>query len=182
LEERQRVLAKLTYTMRSLADAEEILRQWADGVQEVSLSETQPTRFRLLEKWMTLVRVFLSLRSWDVQSPTVFLLDHPSLEELRAAPILSSQATVARMSQRLETVWRRLGLLTEREIANLHIERLEGLEMVLARTQFDYADALVQEQERILDSLKEEPSERDVQEAPETRIFDRTEDPGEEER
>jgi hypothetical protein len=38
--------------------------------------------------------------------------------------------------------------------------------MVLARTQFDYADALVQEQERILDSLKEEPSERDVQEAP----------------
>ena len=154
LEEKQRVLAKLTYTMRSLEDAEAILEQWADGVQEVSSSETQPTRFLLLEKWMTLVRVFLSLRSWDVRSPTVFLLDHPSLEEHRPAPILSSQAMLGRMDQRLDTVWQRLGLLTEREIANLHIERLEALEGLLARTQFDYADALVQEQERILDSLQ----------------------------
>lgn len=182
LEERQRVLAKLTYTMRSLEDAEAILEQWADGVQEVSSSETQPTRFLLLEKWMTLVRVFLSLRSWDVQSPTVFLLDHPSLEEHRPAPILSSQAMLGRMDQRLDTIWQRLGLLTEREIANLHIERLEGLEGLLARTQFDYADALVQEQERILDSLKDGPPEGDAEDTPETRVFDRTEEPGEENR
>jgi hypothetical protein len=180
LEEKQRVLAKLTYTMQSLEDAEASLEQWADGVQEVSSSETQPTRFLLLEKWMTLVRVFLSLRSWDVQSPTVFLLAHPSLEEHRPAPIQSSQAMLGRMDQRLHTVWQRLGLLAEREIANLHMERLEALEGLLARTQFDYADALVQEQERLLDSLKEGPPEADTEDAPETGVFDRVEKPGEE--
>jgi tetratricopeptide (TPR) repeat protein len=180
LEERQRVLAKLTYSMRSLEDAEASLEQWADGVQEVSSSETQPIRFRLLEKWITLVRVFLSLRSWDVQSPTVFLLDHPSLEEYRPPPILSSQAVLGRMDQRIDTVWQRLGLLAEREIANLHMERLEALEGLLARTQFDYADALVQEQERLLDSLKEGPPEADTEDAPETGVFDRVEKPGEE--
>jgi len=182
LEERERVLAKLVYTMRTLEDAEAILEQWADGVQAVSSSETQPTRFLLLEKWMTLVRVFLSLRSWDVQSPTVFLLDHPSLAEYRPTPILSSRATLTRMEQRLDTVWQRLALLTEREIANLHLERLDTLEGLLTRTQFDYADALVQEQERILDSLKEKPPEEDAEDAPETRVFDRTEESGEEKR
>jgi tetratricopeptide (TPR) repeat protein len=182
LEERQRVLAKLAYTMQSLEDAEAMLEQWAEGVQEVSSSETQPARFLLLEKWMTLVRVFLSLRSWDVQSPTVFLLDHPSLEQHRPAPILSSQAMLLRMDQRLETVWQRLVLLAEREIENLHMERLDALEGLLARTQFDYADALVQEQERILDSLKDTPLEGDDGEAPETNIFDRADEPGEERR
>jgi tetratricopeptide (TPR) repeat protein len=180
LEEKQRVLTKLTYTIQSLEDAEASLEQWADGVQEVSSSETQPTRFLLLEKWMTLVRVFLSLRSWDVRSPTVFLLAHPSLEEHRPAPILSSQAMLRRMDQRLNTVWQRLGLLTEREITSLHMERLEALEGLLARTQFDYADALVQEQERILDSMKEGPPEGDAGDAPETGVFDRAEEPDEE--
>jgi len=182
LEERQRVLDKLTYTMQSLEDAEESLEQWAEGVQEVSSSETQPTRFRLLEKWMSLVRVFLSLRSWDVRSPTVFLLDHPSLEEHRPPPILASQAMLRRMAQRLDTVWQRLGLLTEREIANLHMSRLEALEGLLARTQFDYADALVQEQERILDSMKEAPPEGDAEDAAGWSIFDRAEEPDEEKR
>jgi hypothetical protein len=180
LEEKQRVLAKLAYTMRSLEDAEASLEQWADGVQEASSSETQPTRFLLLEKWMTLVRVFLSLRSWDVRSPTVFLLDHPSLKEHRPAPILSSQAMLHRMDQRLNKVWQRLRLLTEREVANLHTERLEALEGLLARAQFDYADALVREQERILDSLKEGRPEGDPEDASETRVFDRAEEPGEE--
>jgi hypothetical protein len=83
------------------------------------------------------------------------------------------------MEQRLETIWQRLGLLTEREIENLHMERLDTLEALLARTQFDYADALVQEQERILDSLKQGPPEGDVGEAPETSIFDRVMEPGE---
>jgi len=182
LEEKQRVLAKLTYTMRALKDAEAILERWAEGVQEVSSVETQPTRFLLLEKWMTLVRVFLALRSWEVQSPTVFLLDHPSLEEYRPAPIQSSQTMLGRMDQRLDTVWQRLGLLAEREIANLHMERLEALEGLLARTQFDYADALVREQERILDSLQDGPPEGDAEDAPETRDFDRTEEPREEKR
>ena len=111
---------------------------------------------------------------------TVFLLDHPSLEEYRPPPILSSQAVLGRMDQRIDTVWQRLGLLAEREIANLHMERLEALEGILARTQFDYADALVQEQERILDSLKEGRPEGDPEDASETRVFDGAEEPGEE--
>ncbi len=156
LAQKNRVLDKLAFTMRNLEDTEAILEEWADGLQEVSSSASQPTRFLLLEKWMTLVRVYLSLRSWDVQSPTVFLLDHPSLAEHRPPPILSSMETLNRMEQRTERVWERLALLARREIANLHMNRLDVLEGLLTRTQFDYADALVQEQERILESLKEE--------------------------
>ncbi len=157
LEEKERVLAKLVYTKRSLESTLQVLEEWTAGFQGVSSSETQPTRFLLLEKWMTLVRVFLSLHSWDAQSPAVFLLDHPSLAEYRSPPILSSPERLDRVEQRIDTIWRRLALLARREIANLHMERLDALEGLLAQTQFDYADALVQEQVRILDSLKETP-------------------------
>jgi hypothetical protein len=182
LEDREKVLAKLVYTMRNLEDAQAFLEQWADGAEEVSSSETQPTRFLLLEQWMTLVRVFLTLRSWDLQSPTMFLLDHPSLAELRPTPPLFSEETFRRMEQRIETVWQRLALLAEREIADLHIQRLETLEGLLSRTQFDYADALVQEQERILDSLKEPLPEEEPKDEPETGVVEGTEESDQEER
>jgi hypothetical protein len=159
LQEKETVLAKLVHMQKSLHEAEGTLEKWAAGVQEVSSSETQPTRFLLLEKWMTLVRVFLYLRSWEDRSPPVFLLDDPSLEGHRPSPLLSSQETLIRMAERISTVWRRLALLLEREIAILHLNRLETLEGLLARTQFDYADALVREQERILEDLQKVPED-----------------------
>jgi hypothetical protein len=162
LEEKETVLAKLVYMMQSLREAEESLEQWANGVQEISTSETQPTRFLLLEKWMTLVRVFLYLRGWDVRSPAVFLLDDPSLSEHRSSPVLSSQDTLIRVAQRIDVVWKRLAVLVKREIENLHVQRLDILEGLLARTQFDYADALVREQERILETMKTLPPEQDA--------------------
>ena len=163
LEQRERVLAKLVYAARNLLETENTLDEWASGMLGTSSSETQPTRYLLLEKWMTLVRVFLYLRSWDDRSPAVFLLDHPSLEEHPSSPILSSQETLERVAQRIGTVWQRLALLVKREAANLHLERLEALEGLLARTQFDYADALVREQERILENLKTLPPEADLE-------------------
>ena len=63
------------------------------------------------------------------------------------------------MAERISTVWRRLALLLEREIAALHLDRQDTLEGLLARTQFDYADALVREQERILGDLQRVPSD-----------------------
>ncbi len=180
LEEKERVLSKLVYTMQNLEDAETILEQWAEGAQEVSSSEIQPTRFLLLEKWMTLVRTLLTLRNWEEQSPAVFLLDHPLSAEPPPDPALSAHETFERMEQRIDTTWKRLALLAEREVANLHNERLEALERLLARTQFNYADALVQEQERILDSLKQTPSGEDAEEKPEPGSLQGTEESDEE--
>ena len=169
-------------SMQNLEDAEALLEQWADGAQEVSTSEIQPTRFLLLEKWMTLVRTFLTLRNWEDQSPAVFLLDRPSTAGHPPAVVLSVHDTLGRMEQRIDTVWNRLALLAEREIANLHNERLEALEGLLARTQFDYADALVREQERILESLKQTPPGENAEEEPKTGVLPRTEESDEEKR
>lgn len=182
LEERERVLAKLVYAMRNLEASLAVLDQWAEGAEALSPSESQPTRYLLLAQWMTLVRVYLSLRSWDVQSPAVFLLDHPSLESQRTSPLAPPEDTLRRLKQRINTVWQRLTLLSEREIANLHAERLEVLEALVARTQFEYADALVQEQERILDSLKETSADADAGEESERAVFDPAGDSAEETR
>ncbi len=179
LEQKNRVLEKLAFTMQTLEEAEAILERWATGLQEVSASASQPTRFLLLEKWMTLVRVYLSLRSWDVQSPAVFLLDHPSLAGHRPPPVLSSLETLGRMEQRTERVRGRLALLARREIANLHMKRLDVLEGLLARTQFDYADALVQEQERILERMKQSTEGGDEGDRPEAGASEGGETPGE---
>lgn len=167
LEQKERVLAKLVYTTRSLKETEETLERWAQGVQVLSSSETQPARFLLLEKWTNLVRAFLYLRSWDVRSPPVFLLDHPALAEHRPSAILPPPETLSRLAQRIDTLWRRLALLMEREVANLHAERIDALQTLLARTQFDYADALVRQQERILENLQVLPSRQGGEEAPE---------------
>jgi hypothetical protein len=182
LEDRERVLVKLVHTMRALEDAQASIEAWTDGAREVSSSDIQPARFLLLENWMTLVRVFLSLRSWHGQSPAVFLLDHPSLADDRPVPPLFSENTFRRMKQRINLLWQRLTLLAEREIANLHMKRLEALEKLLARTQFDYADALVQEQERIVDSLKETPPENGTEDVPETETDGGTEQSDQDER
>jgi tetratricopeptide (TPR) repeat protein len=167
LEQRERVLAKLVYTTRSLKETEDTLERWAEGVGVLSSSETQPTRFLLLEKWMTLVRAFLYLRSWDVRSPPVFLLDQPALAEHRPSQILPPPETLSRLAQRIDTAWQRLSLLVEREVAKVHAERLDALETLLARTQFDYAEALVRQQERILENLHVPPSEEGGEQAPE---------------
>jgi hypothetical protein len=182
LEERETVLAKLVYLRQSLRETEETLEQWADGAQEISASETQPARFLLLQKWMSLVRVFLYLRGWDVRSPTVFLLDDPSLEGYRSSPVFSTQDTLVRVAQRIDQVWERLAVLVKREVANLHVERLDTLEGLLARTQFDYADALVREQERILETMKALPREEGAEEAQEGEDIKSRDDSGEEER
>jgi tetratricopeptide (TPR) repeat protein len=171
LEQKERVLDKILFMKKSLKGTEAIMEEWAKGVDAISSSEKQPTRFLLLEKWMTLVRVFLYLRSWDVRSPATFVLDHLPLAERRSSPILSSQEMLSRKAQRIDTVWQRLALLVEREVRNLHFERLEALEGLLVRTQFDYADALVKEQERILESLKTPLSDVDSEETPEPERF-----------
>jgi tetratricopeptide (TPR) repeat protein len=180
LEQKERVLAKIVFLKHSLKETEAIMEQWAKGVDAVSTSETQPTRFLLLEKWMTLVRVFLYLRSWDVRSPAVFMLDDASLAAYRPSPILSSQEALDRKAERIDTVWQRLATLVEREVQNLHLERLEVLEALLVRAQFDYADALVKEQERILKSLKVLPSDMDSEEAPDTEKDETEDETGEE--
>jgi len=180
LEQKEGVLAKIVFMKKSLQESEAIMEQWAEGVDEVSSSETQPTRFLLLEKWMTLVRAFLYLRSWDVRSPAIFMLNDASLAAYRPSAILSSQEALDRRAQRIDTVWQRLALLVEREVQNLHLERLEVLEGLLVRTQFDYADALVKEQERILKSLKAWSSDMASEEMPDSEKDKTEEEPGEE--
>jgi tetratricopeptide (TPR) repeat protein len=159
LEERERVLAKLVFAKRNLEAAQSVLEQWAEGAEAASSSETQPTRFLLLDSWMTLVRICLYVRNLDARSPAVFLLDHPSLAEHRPFPLSFSEEALRRLRQRTDNLWQRLTRLAEREIQNIQTRRLDVLEALLARTQFDYADALVREQERILDRLKETGSE-----------------------
>ena len=77
-------------------------------------------------------------------------------------------------------MWRRLALLLEREIANLHLDRLETLEGFLARTQFDYADALVREQERILEHLQRVPSSVETEETADQELVKEEAEIGEE--
>jgi tetratricopeptide (TPR) repeat protein len=181
LEQKEGVLAKIVFMKKSLKETEAILEQWAEGVDAISSSAAQPTRFLLLEKWMTLVRVFLYLRSWDVRSPATFMLDHLPLAERRSSStFLSSQEMLIRKAQRINTVWQRLALLVEREVRNLHFERLEALQGLLVRAQFDYADALVKEQERILESLKAPPPGVGSEEAPEQEGLKTEEETGEE--
>jgi hypothetical protein len=180
LRDKEMILDKLLHVQKSLEEAEGTLARWAIGVEEVSSAKTQPSRFLLLEKWMTLVRVFLYLRSWEDRSPSVFLLSHLSLAAPQPSPLLFSQENLARIEERTGTVWRRLGLLLEREIANLHLERLETLEGVLARTQFDYADALVREQERILEDLQKVPSRVGAEEPADQEVVKEEAEIGEE--
>jgi tetratricopeptide (TPR) repeat protein len=179
LDQKETVLDKLVYTRKVLEETESVLARLAEGVQETVTCETQPTRLLLLEKWMTLVRVHLYLRSWDERSPPVFLLDHPSLAAYRPMPIPPSQDMLARVSERLDRVWRRLALLVEREVANLHLARLDVLEGLLARAQFDYADALVQEQERIVESLHGLPDEGKEEGPAEDGTVKKEQEPGE---
>lgn len=159
LDQKETVLDKLVYARKILEETETVVEQVTKGVEETVTCEIQPTRLLLLEKWMTLIRIHIYLRTWDERSPPVFLIDHPSLAAYRPVPILPSQEMLTPMAERLDKVWRRLALLLEREVANLHLARLEVLEGLLARTQFDYADALVQEQERILERLHGLPDE-----------------------
>jgi len=180
LEQKESVLAKIVFMKDSLKESEAIMEQWAKGVDEVSSSEAQPARFLLLEKWMTLVRTFLYLRSWDAQSPAIFMLNDASLAAYRSSAILSSEEALDRKAQRIDTVWQRLALLVEREVQNLHLERLEVLEALLVRTQFDYADALVKEHERILKSLKASSSDMASEEMPDSEKEETEEEPGEE--
>jgi tetratricopeptide (TPR) repeat protein len=180
LEEKERVLEKLVFAMRNLEAAQSVLEQWAEGAQAVSSSQTQPTRFLLLDNWMTLVRVYLYVRNLDARSPAVFLLDHPSLAEHRPVPPSFSEGTLQRLRQHTDTLWQRFTRLAEREIENIQTRRLEVLEGLLARTQFDYADALVREQERILDRLKESGSEAEAETDPKAGVRERTEDLGRE--
>ncbi len=147
LEEKERILAKILYTSKTLRENEQALHRWTAGMESLSTNGTEPSRLLLLKKWMIYVRTLMQFRSWAYKSPAVFLQTSFPALPLPDDTTLTYEAHEPRLTQRIGIIRERLSRLLLREIERLQEQRIEALERLLTKSQLYHAEALLQEQE-----------------------------------
>ena len=158
LEERNRILDKLLYAVRTLEDTDRTLQRWQEGMEDIRTSGSEPPRLILLKEWMIYVRSLILFRTWSDRSPAVFLLE--TQQSQTTVPTESLLDNVrGKLGERREAVQKRLAVLLQKEIKNIHKKRLRAFEKSLIKSQLYYAESLLHKQETLLKTIQSAPAD-----------------------